>query len=219
MVFCPDRVELCGVIICSGPRSQTKRKILNLLRTKRSDGGFVAYSGEELARQLRLAEDRGQYSGAIRDLRDDIIESLRSQANLECGRQDVILSGGPGYRFANGISVQDGKGMESPPMLQGHENTDSPSDVPVNVPVNVPVDVPVDSDDADSVSDSADAAVARQKWILEQVTKGRKMRAPRFAAELGCSDRTVKRDLDALESKSRVRGFTAVGLLPTANAT
>jgi hypothetical protein len=32
IVFFADRVELCGVDICSGPRSRTKRRILDLLR-------------------------------------------------------------------------------------------------------------------------------------------------------------------------------------------
>ena len=31
---------------------------------------------------------------------------LQKEANLKCGPEDVILSGGPGYRFADCLSVQ-----------------------------------------------------------------------------------------------------------------
>jgi len=41
---------------------------------------------------------------------------------------------------------------------------------------------------------------------LEQVTKGRKMRVPGFAAELKCSERTIKRDREALEDQIEFDG-------------
>ena len=53
IVFFADRVELCGVDICSGPRSQTRRRILELLGKRRMDGTFVAFSGDKLAAELK----------------------------------------------------------------------------------------------------------------------------------------------------------------------
>ena len=101
MVFFRDRVEFCGVHIGSGSRSQTRRRILDLLRKKRSNGSFVGYSSEQLAEDAELKGGQGAAAGAIRDLRNDIVELLRNQASLKCGRNDVILSGGRGYRFAD----------------------------------------------------------------------------------------------------------------------
>jgi hypothetical protein len=143
--------------------------------------------------------------GLIRDLRTRIVNALR-QIQVECHREDVIQQTDRGYQFRDWIIVQDGEPIESP-AIEGHEDGDSLD----AVPVIVPVDVPVDSAGADPVSESADAAAARRKWILAQVTNGRTMRAPGFAAELGCSDRTVKRDLDMLEDRIEFVGSPRSG--------
>lgn len=105
MTFYFDRVELCGVVICdSGKKSRTRRKILEALSKKDADGAYVAYSGEKLAERVQLGSD--DCAGPIRDLRDGISKTLLSAKNIECGRMDAILSGGPGYRFADCISVK-----------------------------------------------------------------------------------------------------------------
>jgi hypothetical protein len=92
IVFYLERVELCGVNICSGPRSQTKRRVLELLCKQRSDGAFEAYSGEQLAGLLELKGGEKGAAGVIRDLRDDIVKCLGAEADISCGRQDVIPS-------------------------------------------------------------------------------------------------------------------------------
>lgn len=212
MVFYPDRVELCDRIICGGPRCEQARKTLDLFRQKNAKGKFVAIGSKKLAEKIERKGGASSVPGLIRDLRTRIVEALR-QGHIECQREDVIQQTNRGYHFRDWISAQDGEGVESSaPMLEGrHEKAASPGDVPVNGTVDVPVNVPVDSHDVDPVSESADAAVARRKWILEQVTNGRKMRAPGFAAELGCSDRTVKRDLDALEPTIEFVGSPRTG--------
>ena len=58
IVFFQDRVELCGVDICSGPRCQSKRQILDCLRKKLSDGSFIQYSSVPFATEANM--DRGQ---------------------------------------------------------------------------------------------------------------------------------------------------------------
>jgi hypothetical protein len=107
MVFYADRVELCGVTICGGARSKRRHDALNLLRVRKGQR-FVAYSGEELAGQVGLKTGQNGAAGLVRDIRERITDALRSQANINCVDEDVILSGGPGYRFADCISVQDG---------------------------------------------------------------------------------------------------------------
>jgi hypothetical protein len=68
MVFFRDRVELCGVDICSGPRSLRRRKALDLFRSRKA-GQFVAYSGETLAKKLGLTRGQNGAAGVVRDLR------------------------------------------------------------------------------------------------------------------------------------------------------
>ena len=99
MVYFPDRVELCGVVLFSGARSKRKRKALELFRS-RKNGRVGAYSGKNLAEKLGLETGPKGASGEVRDLRKGIRETLLKQANVECSDDDVILSGGPGYRFS-----------------------------------------------------------------------------------------------------------------------
>jgi len=170
IVFHPDRVDFWGVDICSGTRSKTKRRILDLLRLQNDDGTFVAYSGEQLAKKLKL---EGAVAGLIRDLRDEITKSLRNKANIDCGRNDVILSGGRGYRFSENLNVQ----FVTPP----HEDSSDTNDVNSvgddgvgNVGDRVGnVGDRVGDLDVGEVSDdlSGDKAV-RCAWILEQLTNG-----------------------------------------------
>jgi hypothetical protein len=70
MVFFQDRVEICGIDICSGARSKTARRALDLLRQRRRDGKNCAYSGDELAETLGLNSGQNGAADVIRDLRD-----------------------------------------------------------------------------------------------------------------------------------------------------
>jgi len=182
MVFFRDRVEFCGVDICSGSRSQTRRRILDSLRKKRSDGRFVGYSSKRLAEHVGLKGGEGAAPGAIRDLRKVIVELLRNQASLKCERHDVILSGGPGYRFADCVSVRDGDLPETTPIT----DMDSESNVPG-----------VRNGDVPSVPD--DAAGARRVWILQRLADGGQLKAPDVATPFKCSVKTAKRDLKSLK--------------------
>jgi hypothetical protein len=47
MVFFVDHVELCGVDICGGRRSETKLKALDALRQRQTDGNYVAFDGND----------------------------------------------------------------------------------------------------------------------------------------------------------------------------
>jgi hypothetical protein len=195
MVFFRDRVEFCGVDMCSGSRSQTRRRILDLLRKKWSDRSFVGYSSEQLAVDAGLKGGQGA-AAAIRDLRNDIVELLRSQASLKCGRKDVILSGGRGYRFADCVSVRDGDLPETAPIT----DMDSESDLP-NVRNGYVPNVP------------DDAAGARRVWILQRLAEGVQLKAPDVATQFKCSVKTAQRDLQSLKNEGLVEfsGSTRTG--------
>jgi hypothetical protein len=215
MVFYADHVQLCGVAICGGPRCKQARKALDLLRQKRSDGTFVAFGGKKLAEEIGLEGGQNSAAGLIRDLRDRISESLRRDASIECGRHDVILSGGPGYRLSDSIhiSVQCGDDELSAQILE-HDRASATDagepikalDEPVNGPVNRdepardPVNAPIDP-----VFDGDDRVAARRARILHVLAKGGPLRAPAIAEALKCPEGTTNRDLRALKKAGRIR--------------
>lgn len=186
MAFHADQVEFCGVDICSGPRSRTRRKLLDLLRRKRSDGTFVSYSGDKLAAEAGLT---GGAPGAVRDLREAIRAALRDGANIICGKDDVVLSGGPGYRLSESVAIEL-----------------SPDIVDMTTDIMDTGDVRDDYDQSDSdVLDVPDApALARQAWIIEQLEKGVQLKGPDIAQNFACSAKTAHRDLTALKQAGTI---------------
>lgn len=106
MVFFPDRVELCGATIIKG--HVRIRKILDRLRQQRPGGRFVAYSGAKLARELGIVSGQNAIAEAVKDFRDEVCDVLKARG-IACGRQEVIRSGGCGYRLAEWIVVEDGE--------------------------------------------------------------------------------------------------------------
>lgn len=186
IVFHVDRVELCGVAICSGPRSSSKRIVLELLSQKRADGAFAAFTGEELENHLKNRGRQGTASGLIRDLRQVITSSMRNQAGIVCGPQDVILSGGPGYRFTERLSVQ-----------YADQSAITDIDASENVR-NVP------NDDVRDGFDVRDDSAARRDWILLQLANGVELKGPDVAKHFKCSAKTVQRDLTALKDEGKI---------------
>jgi hypothetical protein len=208
LVFFENRVELCGVDICSGRRSKNTRSVLDALREMRG-GHFVALSGDELLAETTLKGGQNALNGLMRDLRERISRVLKKEAKIICGRFDVILTGNTGYRFSEKLSVQiadakiDGR-------QQGHDARvpvpDDPADDPGNaghVPnVPDPNDPDVPNLDDPSVPDAA--AKARRTWILRELSKGRQLRAPYVKQKFGCSMKTAKRDLQALKRTGQI---------------
>lgn len=191
LVFYSDRVELSGVDICSGPRSGSRRIVLELLSRRRADGAFVAYSGDDLEAEAKRRGAKGTASGWIRDLRDAVVISLRKQVpSIVAGQDEVILSGGPGYRFAESVTVQ----FADPPAIKDITDitdTDGASDVP--------------NDDVRDVFDVRDdAAGARQTWILQRLADGAQLKAPSVAEQFRCSVKTAQRDLTTLKDGGKI---------------
>jgi DNA-binding response OmpR family regulator len=201
LVFFSDHVELCGIDICSGARSQRRRMALELLRLRKGTA-FVAYSGEDFAEKLGLKTGQNGASGLIRDIRSRITEALRKEARIQCLDEDVILSGGPGYRLSDRLTVQDGAGVRHMDD-QGHDGESRRIDVPNRVP-NVPsrvLDVP--NANARNVPDEGDPDT-RRDWILRQCASGHGLRAKDIEFEFGCCRKTALRDLKALVKEGRI---------------
>ena len=193
LTFYPDPVELCGVKVCGGRRSGLIRRVLDVLRTKTPQGRFVALSGTELGIEVGCSGDQNKIAGCIRDFRRNTRQLLLSEAKVQCGLQDVIQSGGTGYRLHEWIDVQD---VASPvARIQGHDGPAIRGDDPVNDPVN--------SND-DPLNRAGGPVIRRREWILGELRKGRRLRAPAIATALKCSCTTAKRDLETLRAAGHV---------------
>ena len=190
MDFLEDRVELCGINICSGPRCSNRRQILELLRRQDRNGAFISHGGDQLAEQLDPMVTSGTVSGAIRDLRDDIIKRLQDQ-NILCGPRDVILSGGPGYRFAECITVH----LAGRPIAKPDEVLNVPKDVTEDVTNRV-------TDDESDFSD--EAAQLRRDWILRRLNDEGRLRGAAVSKHFKCSRRTAMRDLALLKAAKKI---------------
>lgn len=183
MVFLPDMVTFCGIDICSGRRLKIRRQLLELL-SRRNKVNYVAYDAETIAKNIVLKSGADSVAGLIRGLRDDITKSLREVSNIECGRLDVVLSGGPGYRFSESVSVQFA------PRSAITDITDK--DHGHNVP------------DGSFPKDRDRDAERRKGWILQQLATGRPLKAPDVAEHFACSVKTAQRDFTVLKDEGKI---------------
>jgi CheY-like chemotaxis protein len=186
MVFYAERVELCEVTVLTDARSGQMRKILDELKQRNGAGNYVAYSGPELVARTKCRSGQNGVAGCIRDFRKFVSETLRAQLGLICGAQEVIRSGGPGYRLHEWIAVRDAAG-DDVGLFGGGVPANSGRD-----PVNA---------ERDPANGSDDPANPRRRWILDELKQGIKLRTPAIAAALGCSAKTVKRELDGLRAE------------------
>jgi hypothetical protein len=156
----------------------------------------VAHSGDEIAKIVGLQQGQNSAAGLIRDLRDRISGALQREADIQCGRYDVILSRGRGYRFADCVTVHDG---EQP-------NAKQSTDIDVECDVRN-----VRNDDVRNVPD--DVAEARRAWIVQRLEEGHQLQAPAVVKQFGCSVKTAQRDLAALKEEGKIEfvGATRTG--------
>jgi biotin operon repressor len=173
--FFPDQVLLCGAVICHNGRPKRMRDVLNALRQTGMDGGFISYSGPALAETPSVHIVR-----VVRNVREHICEVLRRHG-VECGKLDVILSRGCGYRFSQKLTVHEirEKGASTQSRRSGRVNGQVSGRVTGRV--------------------SGTVSKRRMK-ILENLADGRQLRLPSIASQLSCSERTARRDLDALRA-------------------
>jgi hypothetical protein len=197
LIFQADRVLLCGVDICSGPKCKSRRVVLELLARVRRDGTFVTYSGAKLRSEAELHEVTGDPGAWIRDLRSDIAKRLLAEANISVDPKEVILSCGPGYGLTACLSVQWDVSsitvMEDTANDRGHDRDDRGHDR-------------VDQD-----PDRDESAGPRKAWILEELHNGRQLKTRDVMNKFGCSDKTARRALVALKDKIEFVGTTRSG--------
>jgi len=198
-----DRAELCGVEIRRNDGRGHAWKVLKLLALKRDDGRYVAYSSARL--KAELGAEQNATVQCVNDLRKKIAELLLRERNVACRTQDVILSGGQGYRLNPWIVVEQ---VTPHAELAGHNGIAAV--VRRGDTADVPGDIDGDPGDTSNVpGHDVDLAVEplndRQEWVLAQLKDGKKIRRRNIEAAFGCSDKTAKRDLRALQAKGLVR--------------
>lgn len=190
MVFFPDRVELCEVKIADGPETGMIRRILDALREKTSRDVFVAYSGTQLARRVATSAGQNGVAGAVREFRKKVAGLLLEEANIQCEPQDVIQSGGRGYRLSQKIAVRV-------------------SDDPVKDPDD-PVNDAVGKCDDPQGDPKRHPAVPgelgeRQRWAMTQLRSGKRVHIGDVATRFNCSKTTAKRDLTELRQRGLIK--------------
>jgi len=106
LVFHADRITLCDVTVLVNSRAKQMRKILDELRRRGTKGAFVARSGPELVDLTGIRGGQNSVAGAVRDFRNNVTETLLEHLGIVCGSQDIIRSGGPGYRLNEWITIR-----------------------------------------------------------------------------------------------------------------
>lgn len=187
-----QRVKLCGVTILEKSARGHAWRIIELLAEKNDAGKYRSFSGQQLAGKLGRRVGQNAVSQCIRALRKRIASALYDQLNVECGDRDVIESGGRGYRLKEWIEVRRG---ESAGTSVNVDPGDNRGDIP-DVPGDMEGD-PGDTNDDPGVNE-------RQRWILDQLRDGARLRRGDVEKQFRCSAKTAKRDLAEL----RERGLT-----------
>lgn len=104
MVFHPDRVELCGVKVLGDSGAGQTRRLIQELSRKGSHDRFVCHSGAQLAKAIEADGGQNSVAGCVRNFRQSVTRALAAKG-IVCGRQDVIQSGGQGYRLREWIAI------------------------------------------------------------------------------------------------------------------
>lgn len=177
IVFHDDRIELHGERIAERSERGNFWAVLHRLRQKHPDGRFKPVRARELTTLFKSGRaTQNTVSSCIGDLRERITGAL-ARAGISCGPDDVILSGGPGYRLRDWITVQDAGGDGA-----GTCRDMKVSDVPAptaNVPAS-PANVPLSD---------------RQHWVLDQLRSGLELTRDQVEKQFGIGPKTAKRDL------------------------
>jgi CheY-like chemotaxis protein len=106
MVFFPDRVELCGVKVLGDTGAGQTRRLIQELSRKGSHDKFVCRSGAQLAKAIGADGGQNSVAGCVRNFRQSVTRALAPKG-IACGRQDVIQSGGQGYRLREWIIARE----------------------------------------------------------------------------------------------------------------
>lgn len=186
IVFGPDRIQLLGETIAEKSERANYWAVLHALKARRDDGRYIPARGTDLAKKFKRDKaTENTVSSCVNDLRNRITTAMATRG-LNCGKQDVIISGGPGYRFNPWIKIDERDGD-----VVGTCRDSDMSDVPAPRP-NVPAtsaNVPLND---------------RQHWVLEQLRAGIELKRQDIEKRFCVTEKTAKRDLSDLVGRGLV---------------
>lgn len=184
-------MELCGISICHGPRSARVRKAIECLSQTNGDGSIVHLGSKQLAEKIGCTKGAGAIPGLIRDLRRQISNTLR-QAGIGCDPEEEVLRTNRGYQLAPCLKVQVSGDYHA--KLDGAHAAPS-RDLPVT---NVTDRDVTDVTDPYVISSTEAGSCERRGWIISELAQGRRVTPREVGRKFGCSLRTAKRDMKAL---------------------
>lgn len=201
VAFGLDRIEVLGETIAERTERGNFWAVLQRLKRRRDDGRYVPARARELAELFKgRSATENTVSSCVSDLRERIRAALARQG-YRCGRDDVIVSGGPGYRFGPKITVEELDGNASASCgdigagtcrdIAGTCGDTNLSDVPAprpDVPAG-PANVPLNE---------------RQHWALDQLRGGAKLGRGQVEKQFRIVPKTAKRDLSDLVKRGLV---------------
>ena len=189
MVIHEDNVTVCGVTVWQDSGQPDVRKVLLMLNNKENNK-YVRMNGTRLGKSLKRNASN-PISRPIKDFRNRATELLAEHCGLECGREDIIASGGGGYHFTEWMTVRVAGS-------QAHE-PDEPRHEPVREP-NEPANEPSEPTIEKGLND-------RQHRILAEIDKGTQLRQKDVIAMFrrNFNPSTVKRDLKGLRDRGLIK--------------
>lgn len=174
IVYLPERIEILGRMITEKSHRGNFWNVLQCLRQKSADGRFKGFSGRALGSHFRNSgASQNTVAFCVGDLRERI-SAVLADAGVEAGEEDIILSGGSGYRFKDWITVV--------------ERTDEKPAQPQTPAAAAPA--------AEAPSGGSDVPLTdRQLWALDKLRAGEHLLRVDVERQFKITDKTAKRDL------------------------
>ena len=174
--FYVRQIDLEGVKIIGNRRDVVMRSVFDDLGRHKRDAKRSGIDGETLGLNAKVPRGQNSIANSISKFKPRLASLMLKEANLKLEPNDVIENDRKiGYRLSDKIEVRF------------HE-----SNGPVGGTVN-PTGVTVDG----TVPDDPEVG-ARWQWIRQEIAKRGSVRLRDIVAKFKCSERTAKRDFEAL---------------------
>ncbi len=189
--FYTDHIELNGVILFESDAPGHSWKVMQVLRTPRTNGKFPQLSAPKLANKIdptgQLTE--GAVASCIHDMRERICNTILEKANVTVGREGVIANRGKGYHLAEWLIIEN---HDIDPSVSNRPFDESNASSP-NIQFS-------------NTTGGKEPLLERQRWILEQLQQGIKLTRDMVEKQFNIKDKQAKRELAVL-SKQRMIEF------------
>lgn len=197
MIFGTHRIELLGEMIAEKTERANYWQVLQTLKERRLDGRYVPARAMDLAGLFKGGKaTQNTVSSCIGALRERIGERMAARG-FKCNKNDVIVSGGPGYRLNPWVEVEERDGDIAGTFAGTCRDTN------MSEQGHVPANVPASSANAPPKSGNVPLN-DRQHWALDQLRQTAQLRREQIEDQFGVGEKTAKRDLSDLAKRGLV---------------